>query len=154
MTNRRRLARHIAFQTLFELELRPERQAGQSLADRTVQAQEEFGEDLDERSIHFAIELVKGTRARRKVIDKVLCETAPAFPIAQMAATDRVALEVGVYELMFAHDAPVSVIINEAVELAKTYGSENSGRFVNGVLGTIAEGLAGQIPVNSRAEAN
>ena len=56
-----------------------------------------------------------------------------------MATTDRVALELATYELLYEREVPVKVAINEAIELAKTYGGENSGRFVNGVLGTIAE---------------
>ena len=76
--------------------------------------------------------------AEREAIDHRLAAVAPAFPIDQMATTDRVALELATYELLLQRDTPVKVVINEAVELAKTYGGENSGRFVNGVLGTIA----------------
>jgi acyl carrier protein len=78
----------------------------------------------------------------REDLDRRIHGAAPAFPVEQMPRTDRVALELGVYELVYEPSARLKIVINEAVELAKMYGGENSGRFVNGVLGTIAEGLA------------
>jgi N utilization substance protein B len=67
----------------------------------------------------------------------IVAKTAPEWPIAQIPAVDRNILRLGVYELLFLRQIPPKVAINEAVELAKTYGGENSGKFVNGVLGTL-----------------
>lgn len=142
MVSSRRLARRVAFEALFELESRADRAPEEALADRTVALEEDTGDVLDERSLDFALGLIRGTLKRREDLYDTLQERAAAFPVEQMPVTDRVALEIGAYELLYFRDAPVRVVINEAVELAKTYGGENSGRFVNGVLGTIAEGLA------------
>jgi N utilization substance protein B len=131
----------LAFETLFELEARPNRSIEEVLQQRTVALEEETGEVMDPGSLEFILALVQGTLAEREAIDQQIGQAAPAFPVDQLAPTDRVALEMAAFELLYGHDAPPRVAINEAVELAKTYGSENSGRFVNGVLGTIAERL-------------
>lgn len=138
----RRRARILAFQTLFELVSRPTH-AVQDVFDARLTALEEDEErPLDRRSADFALGLVHGALAEREEIERRLASAAPAFPVEQIAATDRVMLELAVYEMAFAHDAPVGAIINEAVDIAKTFGGESSGRFVNGVLGTIAKGLS------------
>jgi transcription antitermination protein NusB len=141
MKNRRRLARRLAFETLFELEARPERPLEEALRQRTVALEEETGEVMDPESLDFILGLLRGTISEREGIDRQIGEVAPAFPVNQLAPTDRVALEIGSFELLFDPDLPRRVAINEAVELAKTYGGEHSGSFVNGVLGTIAERL-------------
>jgi N utilization substance protein B len=141
MRGGRRLARNLAFQTLFELELRPDRPIDAVLEGRVTAIQEEEKERLDPRSVAFARQLVSGALDKREILDQQIQQTAAAFPVDQMPVTDRVALEIGLLELLSEGGTPVNVAINEAVELAKTYGGENSGRFVNGVLGTIAEGL-------------
>lgn len=138
MDHPRRLARTLAFQTLFELVNRPGRSVDDALADRLAELQEETGQTLRRSTIDFARRLANGTLAERAAIDERIGRAAPAFPLDQIAGTDRVALEQAVYELLNEKDVPVKVAINEAVELAKMYGGENSGRFVNGVLGTIA----------------
>jgi N utilization substance protein B len=142
MKSGRRRARNLAFQTLFELEARAGRSVEEALTDRVDALQEETGERVDRRSFEFARELVTGTLAERVAIDRRIGDAAPLFPVEQVALTDRVALEIAIFELLFGHTASVGVVINEAVELAKTYGGESSGRFVNGVLGTIAEDLS------------
>jgi N utilization substance protein B len=90
--------------------------------------------------IDFAAQLIKGTVEHRPDIHQEVQRHAPTFPVDQLASTDRVALELGGFELIYNPGVPPKVAINEAVELAKTYGGESSGRFVNGVLGTIAQG--------------
>ncbi len=142
MKNRRRLARNLAFQTLFELEARPEREIEETLEARVREIEEESRYAVDRDQRLFSLHLVSRTLELRKDLDRRIHEAAPAFPVEQMPRTDRVALELGVYELAHEPSAPLKIVINEAVELAKMYGGENSGRFVNGVLGTIAEGLA------------
>jgi N utilization substance protein B len=134
----RQQARSLAFQTLFEIESRPERSVGDALRDRVEALEEETGEPVQRPGVEYAERLVQGTLDERSAIDKRIGRAAPAFPIDQIATTDRVALELAVHELLREPSVPVKVVINEAVELAKTYGGENSGRFVNGVLGTIA----------------
>jgi N utilization substance protein B len=140
--SRRRLARRIAFESLFELESRPGSSLDDVLATRTETVAEENDVVIDGETIEFARSLVRGTLDRRSNLDRRIGVVAPTFPVETLAVTDRVSLEIGAYELLYARDAPVEVVINEAVELAKTYGGENSGRFVNGVLGTIAKGPA------------
>jgi N utilization substance protein B len=141
MKNRRRLARRLAFETLFEIEARPERTLEEALQQRTVAMEEETGEVMDPESLDFILGLLRGTISEREGIDVRIGEVAPTFPVNQLAPTDRVALEIGSFELLFDRNLPRRVAINEAVELAKIYGGEHSGSFVNGVLGTIAERL-------------
>ena len=141
MKNRRRLARRLAFETLFEIEARPERTLEEALQQRTVALEEDTGEVMDPESLDFILGLLRGTISEREGIDFRIGEVAPAFPVNQLAPTDRVALELGSFELLFDRNLPRRVAINEAVELAKIYGGEHSGSFVNGVLGTIAERL-------------
>jgi N utilization substance protein B len=91
----------------------------------------------------FAGALVQGVLDNKARIDEIITETASAWPLDQMAVTDRVALEIGVYEACIEGTVPLEVAINEAVELAKTFGGENSAGFVNAVLRTTVEGMAG-----------
>jgi len=97
----------------------------------------EFAPGLDE-SI-FAEHLMEGTLLERSTIDKLIEKCAPEWPIDQITVIDRNILRLGIYELMFGNydEVPPKVAINEAIELAKTFGSDSSPRCVNGVLGTI-----------------
>lgn len=100
----------------------------------------EFAPKFDESG--FVISLIKGVVASQKEIDKLIKEYAPEWPIEKITLVDRNVLRLGVYELKFANSAgekpvPPRVVINEAIELAKTFGSGSSGKFVNGVLGAI-----------------
>lgn len=88
-----------------------------------------------------AVALARGVDANRTGIDPSIEKAAPAFPIPQLASIDRAVLRIAVYELLFEPDVPFKAAINEGVEIAKRYGGPNSGRFVNGVLRTISEGL-------------
>lgn len=87
----------------------------------------------------FAEHLVEGTLKERKTIDRLIEKCAPEWPLEQVTVIDRNILRLGIYELMFGNydEVPPKVAINEAIELAKTFGSDSSPRFVNGVLGTI-----------------
>jgi N utilization substance protein B len=97
----------------------------------------EFGAGLEEPE--FVVRLVRGTIEHLADIDPIIERVAPQWPLDQIAAVDRNVLRLGLYELMFGdHDAvPPKVAINEAIELAKSFGGESSGRFINGVLGTV-----------------
>lgn len=85
--------------------------------------------------------LVTGVLAERDSIDERIGAAAPAFPVSQLPPVDRNILRIAIYELLREQDVPLKAAINEAVELAKRFGGENSSRFVNGVLGTIAANL-------------
>lgn len=90
------------------------------------------------KSRDFAYRLGQGTSANRKLLDDIISELAPEWPIDQIATVDRNVLRIAIYELLFEADTPPKVAINEAVELAKKFGSDSSPRFVNGVLGSLA----------------
>ena len=141
MRKGRRLARRLALQTLFEMEARSGLGLEETLAQRVAGLEEEAGEAIDPGAVDFARNLVRGAIAERTSIDGRIGHAAPAFPVEQLPRTDRVALELALFELLHARREPVKVVINEAVELAKIFGGESSGRFVNGVLGTIAREL-------------
>lgn len=85
------------------------------------------------------LDIIQGVEAHRDAIDAIITEYAPEWPLDQIAIVDRNILRIGVYELLFGQTAPVKVIINEAVRLAKLYGADNTPSFVNGVLGVVAE---------------
>ena len=90
---------------------------------------------VDDRE--FILKLVAGVKARQPDLDAVLQPIAPEWPLDQIARMDRIVLRIGAYELLYGKDAPPKVVINEAVELAKAFGGENSSKFINGVLGTV-----------------
>ena len=122
----------LALQVLYEIDVTEHAAAdviGHTFADQPPTA-----------SVRAHVErLVQGTLAARDEIDPLVAAAAPAFPLAQVPTIDRNVLRLAVYELLNERDVPPRVAINEAVELAKRFGGPNSGRFVNGVLGTIAE---------------
>jgi len=97
----------------------------------------EFGPGIEDDK--FVRELVNGVIGHLAEIDKIIEKCAPEWPLSQIAIVDRNVLRVGIYELLYANreEVPPKVAINEAIELAKNFGGENSGKFVNGVLGTI-----------------
>jgi N utilization substance protein B len=136
MASNRHLGRIVALQTLYEYEFRVDSE------DKTVEIQEILKRNLNryETAIddtEFVDVLVKGVIEHQQSIDDLLRPIAPDWPIEQIARVDRSILRIGMYELL--HQAaivPPKVVINEAVELAKAFGSDNSSKFVNGVLGT------------------
>lgn len=136
MASNRHLGRIIALQTLYEEEFRLE--AGDQKFDldevlgRNIARYQEMVEDTD-----FIRNLVYGVSKNAITLDKKLQPIAPEWPIDQIARMDRIVLRIGLYELEHESDVPPKVVINEAVELAKAFGGENSSKFVNGVLGTV-----------------
>lgn len=135
MASNRHLGRIIALQTLYEQDFR--RASGDadfdltSVLTRNIARYETMVDDKE-----FIDRLVRGVTKYEKVLDTALQPIAPEWPIDQIARMDRVILRIGLYELTYQKDVPSKVVINEAVELAKAFGSENSSKFVNGVLGT------------------
>ena len=132
----RHLARSIAMQSLFEWDFAGKNPA--HLSAIVERNEKEFGPGLEEE-FPFIDRLVQGTIEHIAKIDNVIEQAAPEWPIAQITAVDRAVLRLGLYELLFGnHDeVPPKVAINEAIELAKSFGGESSGKFVNGVLGTV-----------------
>ncbi len=127
-------ARRLALQTLFEIDLNRGADA-RATWERGV-----FRAGLNEEAGAFAWEIVSGVVEHRRDLDAEIAELAPEFPIDQMSRIDRNVLRIALYELRYSGDAPASVIIDEAVELAKLFGSDVSARFVNGVLATAVGG--------------
>ncbi len=129
----RRLARAVALQALFEIDS-VNHPAEQVLAHRLEE------ENLSEEGQEFARQLVQGVLTNRSELDALITRFAPEWPVDQLAIIDRNVLRLALYELLNLSDVPVKVAINEAVELAKTYGSDSAPRFINGVLGAFLAG--------------
>lgn len=132
---RRRIARIIALQALYELDC-----TNHTLEDvlgahlETLAADGKLKPDLR----RYLYQLVRGVRCERARLDAVIARFAPEFPLEQMAPIDRNLLRIALYEFAISKTPP-KVAINEAVDLAKLFGSENTARFVNGVLGALVE---------------
>ncbi len=136
MSANRHLGRIVALQTLYEEDFRREvEDSGLNLdevLERNIGRYEETIEDKN-----FIGELVHGIHDKQQELDDIIRPVAPEWPIEQIARMDRVILRIGVYELLFEEGVPPKVVINEAVELAKAFGGDNSSKFINGVLGTV-----------------
>lgn len=132
MSNRH-LARSIAMQTLYQWDFNKQETA--TTPEILRHNLEEFAPGLDDEG--FASSLVQGVIKNIKTIDETITQYAPQWPISQITMVDRNVLRLGVYELKFTSDVPSKVAINEAIEIAKTFGGNSSGRFINGVLGAI-----------------
>ncbi len=136
MASNRHLGRVIAFQTLYEEEFRVEADDKNfdlhEVLERNIDRYKETIEDKK-----FVKELVLGVHSKVKELDKRLQPVAQKWPLDKISRMDRIVLRISLYELRYLKDTPVKVVINEAVELAKEFGGENSSRFINGVLGTI-----------------
>lgn len=136
MASNRHLGRIIALQTLYEQELRQEADdknfSLNAVLERNISRYREMISDVD-----FIRQLVNGVSKQAAKLDKKLQPVAPEWPIDQIARMDRLVLRIGLYELENEADVPPKVVINEAVELAKAFGGDNSSKFINGVLGTL-----------------
>ena len=105
------------------------------LAEVLARNLDRYSETIDDKD--FIRDLVNGIDGKRQEIDAIIAPVAPEWPIEQIARIDRTVLRIGVFELLFSDVAPPKVVINEAVELAKAFGGDNSSKFINGVLGTV-----------------
>jgi N utilization substance protein B len=151
MASNRHLGRIVALQTLYEQDFR--RESGdqtfeiEEVLNRNISRYRETIDDTD-----FIGSLVHGVLKHESSIDAILQPIAPEWPIDQIARMDRVVLRIGAYELLHAKDVPPKVVINEAVELAKAFGGDNSSKFINGVLGSLLRQQEGETPPkNSKA---
>lgn len=141
MASNRHLGRIVALQTLYEYEFRKD--AGDknlNYKDILERNLAEYKSSIDD--VTFVDNLVSGVLSNTAKLDEELCPLAPEWPLEQILRIDRTVLRIGLYELLFCVESvPPKVAINEAVELAKAFGSDNSGKFVNGVLGTALRNL-------------
>lgn len=131
----RHIARSIVLQSLYERDFRRDKNPDiRIILNKNI---EEFGKGIEERD--FINNLAEGVLKHQGNIDKIIEKSAPEWPLEQITIVDRNVLRIGIFELLFGNkeEVPPKVAINEAIELAKSYGGESSGRFVNGVLGTI-----------------
>ena len=103
--------------------------------------------DCDAESVSFARELVEGVICELIALDHKIYDYAPAWPTEQLAVVDRNILRIAMYEVLFQKKAPFKSVVNEAVELAKGFGSDTSGRFVNGVLGSVVSDVGEQVTI-------
>jgi N utilization substance protein B len=134
MASNRHLGRIIALQTLYEQEFRREAGDGSVDLDEILKRNiARYHAMIDDTA--FIERLAHGINEHEQDLDEKLQPIAPEWPIAQIARMDRLVLHIGLYELLY-DDVPPKVVINEAVELAKSFGGDNSSKFINGVLGT------------------
>jgi transcription antitermination protein NusB len=148
----RRLGRALAFQALYEMDLghHPPGRVLDRLAESFQESEATpYPPEILNEAAAYARELVRGVLANRAAIDGLIQQRAPLWPLAQMSAVDRNVLRIGLYESLYGNvTVPLRTAINEAVELAKLFGSETSAKFVNGVLGRAVEASAsGEWPV-------
>lgn len=130
MSINRHLSRTVAMQTLYEWGFRN----NQSLSGITARNIDIYKNDVDSG---YVIHIVEGVKLKLSEIDKQIIAVAPEFPIDQIASIDKAIIRLAIYEIIFDDDVPAKVAINEAVELGKNFGNDNSYKFINGVLGTV-----------------
>jgi N utilization substance protein B len=123
-------------QSLYEWDFNDRKKPLQEITEYNIK---QFAPGLEDTA--FIFDLIKGVEKHYADIDKIIAETAPEWPLEQITVVDRNILRLGVFELMFAKEVPPKVAINEAVELGKAFGGESSGKFINGVLGTLYKQL-------------
>ena len=142
MASNRHLGRIIALQTLYEQEFRLDcKDTSLDLDVVLTRNINRYKATVDDQA--FIKRIVHGVEKRRGELNDLLQPIAPDWPISQIARMDRVVLHIGTYELLYETDVPPKVVINEAVELSKGFGGENSSKFINGVLGTVLRNKEG-----------
>ena len=128
----RRRARRLTLETLYEFDI-ADHDPHEVLTRRLDDA------PLESTGVNFALKLINGVLEYQEPMDVLIARYAPEWPLEQMAVVDRNILRVAIFEFLIDRETPVKVAINEAVELAKIYGSDSAPRFINGVLGTLAD---------------
>ncbi len=142
----RHIARELAFKILFQTDIG--RNPWQEVLSRTLEENE-----LPEKSRGFLEQLVKGTIQELKSIDAEIMKYAQDWKLDRMANTDRNILRMAIFEIKFFKEIPPGVSVNEAVELAKRYGDDESGKFVNGILGNVVRNIGPQKETSEGAHA-
>ena len=136
----RSVARSVALQCLFAADVRAGVQA-EGLSRRPVPDYEWLDEEIDRQTMEFADRLRRGVYDNRQGLDGLIGRFAPAWPVTQLPIVDRNILRIALFELLHNPATPPKAAIDEAVELAKVFGSDSSARFVNGVLGSVMASL-------------
>lgn len=146
----RHLSRSIALQSLYEWDFR----GGDNnlIPEISEHNKKEFAVGIEDTA--FIDSLINGVVGHKEQLDKIIEKAAPLWPIGQIALVDRNVLRLGLYELLYAskNEVPSKVAINEAIELAKSFGGESSGKFINGVLGTVFREMDEEEPVSNGKE--
>jgi len=137
----RHLSRSIAMQSLYEWDFSGKKNDLEKMVEKNIR---EFGPGLEDQSLVWQI--VTGVVKNISNIDKIIEKAAPEWPLEQITIVDRNVLRIGLFELIYGNkkEVPPKVAINEAIELAKNFGGESSGKFINGVLGTVYKELQNQ----------
>lgn len=149
MASNRHLGRIVALQTLYEKDFRTQSNDDSfSLPEVLARNIERYDDTIDDKE--FIEKLVHGVAESESKLDDIIRPLAPEWPIEQIARIDRNILRIGVYELMSEPDVPPKVVINEAVELAKAFGGDNSSKFVNGVLGSVLRQKEASTPAKAK----
>ncbi len=130
----RRRARRVTLETLYEYDIA-------SHAPGEVLERRLLDNPMEKTGVEFASQLIQGVIKHQEEMDRLIAQYAPEWPLDQMAVIDRNILRIAIFEFLIEAETPVKVAINEAVELAKTYGSDSAPRFINGVLGTLADNI-------------
>lgn len=145
MASNRHLGRIVAMQTLYEYVFRMDCEDSTTdltaILDRNINR---YSETIDDKD--FIVKLVNGVVKESEELDKELQPLAPEWPLGQISRIDHIVMWIGLYELINHNDVPPKVVINEAVELAKSFGSDSSSKFVNGVLGSAYRVRGGEEP--------
>ena len=141
---KRRLAREIAVQSMYQMEMN-EVDANEAVTMLLTEAMEENEGEVELSDVDatraFVLELVNGTWSRKDAIDGLLEDYLKGWQISRLSKVDRQGLRLATYEMIFRDDVPGKVAVNEAIELAKHFGSPESGKFVNGVLGKMIQDI-------------
>ena len=145
----RHLSRSISMQSLYEWDFGERRGDLEKITEKNVK---EFGPGLEDQSLVWQI--IAGVIKYLPQLNKIIEKAAPEWPLDQITIVDRNILRIGLYELIYTNkdEVPPKVAINEAIELAKSFGGESSGRFVNGVLGTVYKELGDREPKEAKVE--
>ena len=138
MASNRHLGRIVAFQTLYEYDFRGGTKSDINVKKVTKRNLDQYKGVIGDTK--FVKDLVEGVIKHQAKLDKTIAPAAPEWPVEQIARVDKIVLRMAIYELKLNPEVPPKVAINEAVELAKAFGGDNSSKFVNGVLGTVYRG--------------
>lgn len=152
MASNRHLGRIVVLQSLYEYEFRIQSDDVTATIDEILGRNlERYESAIDDKG--FVTQLAQGVLDNMTALDAAIQPIAPDWPIEQIARIDRTILRIGLYELLYLSDiVPPKVVINEAVELAKAFGSDNSSKFINGVLGTAFRNLVEGKPEDAKSE--
>lgn len=130
-------------QSLFEWDFHNKTEDLKAIIENNIA---QFGAGMDDTA--FVYQLAEGVYGKITEIDEIIVKYATEWPVDQITLVDRNVLRIGIYELMFLKEVPPKVAINEAVELAKTFGGDSSGKFLNGVLGSLYKTLDPEVEIN------